>query len=365
MNSALVSIIVPVYRVEYWLPKCIKSLLAQTYKNIEIILVDDGSPDKSGTICDKFAKKDSRIKVIHKENGGVSSARNAGIDAAEGEYICFVDSDDWLSEDAIETLYAEFLKNNVQIVIANMITVGKRNGLFRLVNKERIISFNDPDNLFLDLYQESSLGGLVNKLFVASLIKDNTIRLKEGMKFGEDVLFLLECFKHCSAISLIEKPIYYYNRLVSESAITRYYPELTDWMLVLTEARHDLVNEKGEQYKNGLLYVAKTALIDFEYIINCTCLKKIPKTEAIKIFEKAYDAFKPYFYPDLLKAGTVEYCIYDRIIEKYCKTSDFCGLYQKTQQKYILHPQKLKGRLKSILAKGYFSLKRRMYKYIL
>ena len=86
-DNALISIIVPVYKVEYWLPKCIKSLMAQTYKNIEIILVDDGSPDQSGKICDKFAKKDSRIKVIHKENGGVSSARNAGIEAAGGEYL--------------------------------------------------------------------------------------------------------------------------------------------------------------------------------------------------------------------------------------------------------------------------------------
>lgn len=362
MNSALVSIIVPVYKVEYWLPKCIKSLLAQTYKNIEIILVDDGSPDKSGQICDKFAKKDSRIKVIHKENGGVSSARNAGIDAAEGEYICFVDSDDWLSEDAIETLYAEFLKNNVQIAIANMITVGKRNGLFRIVNKERIISFNDPDNLFLDLYQEVSLSGLLGKLFSGKIIKNNEIFFKEGMKFGEDVLFLLECFKNCSAISLIEKPIYYYNRLVSESAITRYYPELTDWLLALTEARRDLVNEKGEQYKNGSLYVSKTALIDFEYIINCACLKKIPKAEAVKIFEKAYEAFKPHFSPDLLKAGTVEHSIYEIIVAKYCKMYDFEGLYEKVSNKQNGPNKSIAYRLKAFFVSIYMSAKRIIYR---
>ena len=102
MQDALVSVIVPVYKVEKYLDKCIESIVGQTYKNLEIILVDDGSPDNCPAMCDSWAQKDSRIKVIHKPNGGVSSARNTALDAASGEYICFVDSDDVLELDTVK-----------------------------------------------------------------------------------------------------------------------------------------------------------------------------------------------------------------------------------------------------------------------
>lgn len=104
MNEPLVSVIVPVYKVGKYLDKCVESIVEQTYKNLEIILVDDGSPDNCPAMCDKWAERDSRIKVIHKQNGGVSSARNVGIDAAQGEFIGFVDSDDWLEPDMYDCL---------------------------------------------------------------------------------------------------------------------------------------------------------------------------------------------------------------------------------------------------------------------
>ena len=110
-DKPLISVIVPVYNVERYLPRCIESILKQTYTNFELILVDDGTPDRSGIICDRYAEKDSRIRVIHKENGGVSTARNAGIDAAKGEWITFVDSDDWVSVKYLELL-AECLDQN-------------------------------------------------------------------------------------------------------------------------------------------------------------------------------------------------------------------------------------------------------------
>ena len=100
----LISVIVPVYKVEPYLDKCVRSIVEQTYQNLEIILVDDGSPDNCGAICDAWAEKDSRIKVIHKENGGLSDARNAGMDVATGQWIAFVDSDDWIAEEMYESL---------------------------------------------------------------------------------------------------------------------------------------------------------------------------------------------------------------------------------------------------------------------
>lgn len=118
MPNHFISIIVPCYNVEAYLCKCVDSLLAQTYKNIEIILVDDGSPDASGAICDEYAQKDNRIKVIHKKNGGLSDARNVAIDIAKGEYITFVDSDDFVASDYVETLYHLVKKYQCKVGVA-------------------------------------------------------------------------------------------------------------------------------------------------------------------------------------------------------------------------------------------------------
>lgn len=118
MNIPLISVIVPVYNVEQYLSKCVDSILGQTYTNLEVILVDDGSPDNCGRICDEYAAKDNRVKVIHKENGGLSDARNAAIEVAQGEFITFVDSDDFVSSDYVETLYELAEKHNSQMAVA-------------------------------------------------------------------------------------------------------------------------------------------------------------------------------------------------------------------------------------------------------
>lgn len=118
MTNPIISIIVPVYNVEKYLPKCVDSILGQTYTNLEIILVDDGSPDNCGKICDEYAKKDKRIKVIHKKNGGLSDARNVAIDVAKGEYITFVDSDDYVTSDYVETLYRLVEKHQCKAGVA-------------------------------------------------------------------------------------------------------------------------------------------------------------------------------------------------------------------------------------------------------
>ena len=118
-NVSLLSVIVPVYKVEQYLEKCVDSILGQTFKNIEIILVDDGSPDNSGVICDEYAKKDHRIEVIHKSNGGVSNARNVAIEQANGEYLMFIDSDDIVSDDLCKVLFEMLKNNNADISICN------------------------------------------------------------------------------------------------------------------------------------------------------------------------------------------------------------------------------------------------------
>lgn len=121
-----VSIIVPCYKVEQYLRQCVDSLINQTMKDIEIILVDDGSPDKSGEICDEYKAKDNRIKVIHKKNGGVSAARNDGLKVATGEYVVFVDSDDYVPVDAYELLYNKAIETSADMVIGDVIKVIRR-----------------------------------------------------------------------------------------------------------------------------------------------------------------------------------------------------------------------------------------------
>ena len=122
MNS-LISVIVPIYNVEKYLDKCVDSIINQTYKNLEIILVDDGSPDNCPKMCDDYAKKDSRIKVVHKENGGLSDARNAGMKVATGEYVSFIDSDDWIDLETFSISMAKIEECNAQIVAFNIINV--------------------------------------------------------------------------------------------------------------------------------------------------------------------------------------------------------------------------------------------------
>lgn len=124
----LISVIVPVYKVEQYLHQCVDSILAQTYKNLEIILVDDGSPDNCGAICNDYAAKDARIKVLHKSNGGLSDARNAGMAISTGDYISFVDSDDWLPVDSIQYLYGILIENNAQLAIGGRERVNDADG---------------------------------------------------------------------------------------------------------------------------------------------------------------------------------------------------------------------------------------------
>ncbi len=134
MND-LISVIIPIYNVEKYLTKCVESIIMQSYKNIEIILVDDGSPDKSGALCDEFAEKDKRITVIHQKNKGLSGARNSGLEIAKGEYILFIDSDDWIDKTFIETLYKNALEYSAEICVPGF-CLSYENG--RRINDSRV-----------------------------------------------------------------------------------------------------------------------------------------------------------------------------------------------------------------------------------
>lgn len=197
-----ISVIVPVYKAEKYLPLCLESIAAQTvFDKIQLILVDDGSPDGSGSICDEFAKKHSNTFVIHKKNGGVSSARNAGLDAATGEYIGFVDSDDTIAPDYYEKLYSAAEKYGCDMAFGSFVLIYK--------NERRISEPWHPTGTVIDksgikgfaekMLCDGTQNSVWSKLFKTSIIKDHEINFPVGVKIGEDKIFVLQFLRYCNS----------------------------------------------------------------------------------------------------------------------------------------------------------------------
>ena len=206
MKNDLISIIIPVYKVEKYLEKCIESVLKQTYTNLQIILVDDGSPDNCGKICDEYAKKDSRIEVIHKANGGLSDARNVGISKAKGRYIGFVDSDDYIKEDMYEILLNLIKKYDADVSICNLYDVIDENECIR--NKENgIREYSRLDILKEVLLDKNIQSYAWNKLYEKELFDE--IKYPIGKKY-EDIGTTFYVFEKCNKIVVTSEPEYYY-----------------------------------------------------------------------------------------------------------------------------------------------------------
>ncbi|MBX4258632.1 glycosyltransferase [Clostridium estertheticum] len=215
MNNPLISIIVPIYNVEVYIRNCVDSILGQSYENLEIILVDDGSPDNCGDICDEYRSKDKRIKVIHKKNGGLSSARNAGIDIASGDYLGFIDSDDWIERDMYESLYNAIIEHKADIsVCGRYIVEGDKITTISDSEKAQVFTRSEAlSELVLDEYS-----GMKNfawdKLYKKELFDD--IRYPEG-KYYEDIFTTYKLFSKSNKIVDIKSPKYYY--LLREDSI--------------------------------------------------------------------------------------------------------------------------------------------------
>lgn len=253
----IVSVIVPVYKVEKYIKKCVNSIVNQTHKDLEIILVDDGSPDKSGAICDRLAKKDSRIRVIHKENGGVSSARNAGIEAAKGEYICFVDSDDWLPENAIELLINKLREDNSDFCVgeADCVAIRYNSKLEKLTN----MCFNE-ENFHKVVELDKLLRSPWAKIFKTDIIIDNNIRFILGISYSEDAIFVWNYLACCNRISSISATTYYYSLLNSDNASAKYYSEVADWLYLYIKALERVIEKSSTNSIEKRQIVCKMAV---------------------------------------------------------------------------------------------------------
>lgn len=216
-TQPLISVIVPVYKVEKYLPSCIDSLIAQTHENLEIILVDDGSPDNCGKICDEYAKKYPHIRAVHKENGGLSSARNAGMREMHGEYVSFVDSDDTIRPEMIETLYNNLTQSSADISICKFEYCSKQEGNERderpCEHELKVFSRDEAlENLLIGKYYG---GQMCTKLFKSEIIKD--LYLDESILFIEDLEFSTRAM--IKAEKVCYTPAVLYNYFLRDSSL--------------------------------------------------------------------------------------------------------------------------------------------------
>ena len=269
MNQKLpkISIIVPVYKVEKYLDKCVQSLMSQTLKEIEIVLVDDGSPDGCPAMCDEYAKQDSRIKVVHKENGGLSSARNAGLEVISGEFYMFVDSDDWLDFDACEISYNYVVQHHADCL---MFTYTKEFGDHSIVNHtfQRNYFVWEKENIKKKFHRR--LFGLVGNelarpqdsdLIVTACmqlfktIKFSHVQFVDTQKIGtEDCWYQILVYENCDRLVYIDRPFYHYLRINDDSLTTKYNPNLfARWQTMFDYMEKYIEDHSlGQEYQDAL-----------------------------------------------------------------------------------------------------------------
>lgn len=214
----LISIIIPVYNNEKFLKLCIESVVLQSYSNLEIILIDDGSTDSSGELCDRFAENDGRIVIVHQENGGVSKARNTGLNIATGKFILFVDSDDIVSLDYVEKLYNSV--KNYDIAICGIV----RMKINQCQDKKEIIPSGvvlNYEMLVINILSNNKVGGyLCNKIFRRSIITEHDLQFAPRFHIGEDMLWIIEYLKYCETGVVISEVLYYYR--LNENSMLQY-----------------------------------------------------------------------------------------------------------------------------------------------
>lgn len=332
MDEKLVSVIIPAYNIEDYIGRCLDSIISQTYKNLEIIVVDDGSRDYTGEILDNYAKKDRRIKVIHKENGGVSSARNKGIEAAEGDYIGFIDGDDLIEPEMYKTLVDLLEEENADIAHCG----------YQMVFPDRIDYYHNTGKKKIQTTEEGLKDllsgemiepGLVNKLYKKELIKN--CRLNETVKINEDLLMNYQLFK------LSQKSVYYditpYSYMIRSSSATGANSLITkreDSLRVLIQIKDDCINNNllsiiYKRYIYLLMAICRDGLKDKSYMKYQKKQRKQLKKEL------KTDVFKSCI-PKKLKYMSLFSCYFPHIMKIIYKMYD---LKTGTSKKYLVNEE--------------------------
>lgn len=248
-NQPLISVIIPVYNVEDYLRECVDSVINQTYKNLEIILVDDGSTDSSGKICDDYAEKDERIAVIHQKNGGLSAARNAGLDKSSGEYIYFLDSDDYVADNTFETLLSIAEKDNSDIVFFDAVSFAdtpdftvKQN----YVRKNKYKTDKGYDVFSAMCNNKEFHSAVYLMLFKSDFIVNNKLNFTPGL-LHEDMIFTYQALCFAKVVSQCDKPLYYRryrkNSIMTSSKTQKHFESCIDVCKINTKFTYDTFEE--------------------------------------------------------------------------------------------------------------------------
>ena len=261
-KQPLISVIVPVYNAEKYLFECVESIAGQSYSNLEIILIDDGSKDSSGELCDSYALKDERIKTIHKENGGVSSARNKGLDIATGEYVMFVDSDDKIVSDSVSILFKAIDERDFDIACGG--TVETDNDAYFEGN---ICEWIENESVVQSLRDHPYTFSSCGKLYRKSLVGET--RFLTDIRINEDTMFLFEILCKEPKVVNIKDRLYYYRQNF-DSASNSIYSEKFEDILIVSDRKHRIVNERFPD----LLYLADNMMLKARMnLLQILCLR--------------------------------------------------------------------------------------------
>lgn len=268
-----ISVIVPIYKVEKYIDRCVESILAQSFADFELILVDDGSPDACPQICDEYAKKDSRIKVVHKQNGGLSDARNAGIDVAEGEWLAFIDSDDYVHEDYLKLLYNSAIENGADLAICDFVRVNDDEEVIEDEHGFDGLVTEDKNAMFEYMYSNWRIRPAWNKLYKKEIFSE--LRFEFG-KIHEDEFAIHHVLYNCHKAVVVSDGLYYY-RVRQNSIMTTESPKST----------LDGLEAIIEQYE----FCAERELITCEYVTGIEYMNSVIDMEN-RMDEQSFQRYK-------------------------------------------------------------------------
>lgn len=320
----LISIIVPVYNAEKNIRTTVDSILNQTYTNIEVILVDDGSTDNSLEICEEQKKRDSRVRITRQKNAGVSSARNRGIEASRGDFLIFVDSDDYIEEEMIEVLFNHFTNQRDLVICgfyihnlekSNDITLNEGNRKYKEISSTQLASN------FWKYYKSGITNSPCNKLYLASIIKQKNIYFPVGVRMGEDIVFNLKYFSEVNQIKIIDKYLYHYMLYPTQSTRKVDLKISNDMFFFLGEIEKFIIDHNGfEKSENNWkdhnyqIYEHLLAALRMPYRTN-----KVSNQERLNYITDTIKCFKMEFQ----RCTFFPQNNFDKLIIYYLRTSNY------------------------------------------
>ena len=251
MNNPSISVVVAVYQAEKYIKRCLDSIIAQTFTDFEVLLIDDGSLDSSGMICDDYAARDSRFRVIHKQNEGVSSARQTGLDAAKGEYIIHADPDDWAEPDWLQKMYEKIEEEKADIVICDFERVYK-NKKVHYIQKPRSLKNSE---IIKDLLEEKIWGSCWNKMVRRNIFIQHNVSFNPKMTLWEDIYVMCLLIAHGAKVTYLPVILYHYDSVINKKSIVRFIPtydRIQSFMIFINDLSPML---SSKEYDDGWYHI--------------------------------------------------------------------------------------------------------------